>query len=391
MSTSPVADRINQYFPTVETYLRFESDLHSTRHKAHEKLSDFITGNPQEMPSMDLTNVLQQHAVPQNKDWFAYKRSEPDSQVTVARSLKEWKGLDIDPEDVAMTNGGFAAIQLALHAVVNPGDEVIMMTPLWFCYELLITSAGGIAVRVPVKAKTFDLDLKAIEAAITPRTRAILLNTPHNPTGKIYSKETLTKLSDILSRASEKNNRTIYLLSDEAFSRIVFDGNEFISPATIYPNTFLLYTYGKTLLAPGQRLGYIALPRTMPAREMVRQAVIISQIASGYSFPNALLQHGLSDIDKLSIDVEQLQYRRDWIVRELSAMGYSIHAPDGTFFLFPESPIPDDWEFVNKLHEYNILVMPGTVAEMPGYFRMALTANDEMIERALPGFEKAIS
>ncbi len=237
--------------------------------------------------------------------------------------------------------------------------------------------------------KTFDLDLEAIRNAITPKTAAILVNSPNNPTGKIYSAETLQALADMLRERSKAIGRDITLLSDEAYNRIVFDGIKYRSPSEFYANTMVLYTYGKTLLTPGQRIGYIAMPPTNPYRADLRNALLVSQFATAWAFPNALLQHALPDLEKLSIDIEHLQYKRDWMVRELSAMGYDLHSPEGTFYLLPKSPLADDWAFAELLADQNIVVLPGKVVEMEGYFRISLTANDSMIENSLAGFAAA--
>jgi aspartate aminotransferase len=180
------------------------------------------------------------------------------------------------------------------------------------------------------------------------------------------------------------------LLSDEAYSRILFDGREFPSPTAFYPHSLLLYTYGKTLLTPGQRLGYIALPPTMPGREMLRGALFMAQLVTGFAFPNALLQHALADLDKLSIDIAHLQRKRDRLVGALRDMGYDLHTPEGTFYLMVRSPIEDDWAFIETLAEHDILCLPGVVVEAPGFFRISLTASDEMIEGSLPGFAAAL-
>jgi aspartate aminotransferase len=238
--------------------------------------------------------------------------------------------------------------------------------------------------------ETFDLDLNAIESAITSRTRAIIINSPNNPTGKIYPPATLQALAGLLTDRSNQYDRPIYLLSDEAYSRIVYDNRLFYSPTAYYPNTFLLYTYGKTLLTPGQRIGYIALPPTMPDRDILRPALIASQLVTGYAFPNALLQHALPDLEGLSIDIPHLQQKRDHLVGELREMGYDVHIPEGTFYLLPRAPIADDWAFVERLANNNVLCLPGEVVEAPGFFRISLTANDDMIERAIPGFAAAI-
>jgi aspartate aminotransferase len=384
-----VSQRIQGALSAIKPFLRF-FDFYQQVVQTPD-LSDFAVGNPHEMPLSGFVEALQRWSVPQNKDWFAYKMSEENARQAVAETLRAWRGLPFEAEDIHMTTGGFSAISVALNAVVNAGDEVIFITPPWFFYEALILAAGGVPVRVKIDPRTFDLDLGAIAAAITPRTSAVLINSPNNPTGKIYPPETLHTLSALLTDASQRHARPIYLLSDEAYSRIVYDGRTYPSPTAYYPNTFLLYTYGKTLLTPGQRLGYIALPPTMPDRETMRATIFGAQVLTGYAFPNALLQHALPDLEKLSIDIEHLQEKRDWLVRELHQSGYDVHVPEGTFYLMPRSPLADDFAFSRTLAAHNILCLPGTVVEQPGYFRLSLTANDQMIERALPNFAKAFA
>jgi aspartate aminotransferase len=253
----------------------------------------------------------------------------------------------------------------------------------------MITAAGGTPVRVRINLHTMDLDLEAIRKAITPKTRAIIINSPNNPTGKVYPPRTLERLSSLLTRESQRYRRTIFLISDESYSHVVFDDLECPSPAQYYPHTLLIYTYGKTLLAPGQRIGYIALPEKMPERSELREAIFTTQIITAYAFPNALLQHALADLDQLSIDIPHLQSKRDRIVDGLREIGYRVHKPEGTFYALPVSPIEDDAAFVNELSKQKIYCLPGNVLEMPGYFRISFTANMDMIERSLPGFEAA--
>jgi aspartate aminotransferase len=389
----PTSTHIQSILDVSVPIFRFVTGALYTENALKPDVSNFALGNPHEMPVDGFAQALARWSVPQNKDWFAYKISEPESQNVIAASLRAWRGVEFQADDVFLTNGAFAAITVTLGAILDAGDEVIFNSPPWFFYEQMILSHHAKPVRVRVNSQTFDLDLDAIDAAITQRTRAIIVNSPNNPTGKIYPPETLRSLADILTKHSERNGRTIYLLSDEAYSRIIYDGRAFPSPTSFYPYSFLLYTYGKTLLTPGQRIGYIALPPTMPreTRNALQPALLVSQLVTGYAFPNALLQHALGDLDKLSIDVEHLQFKRDWLVRELSAIGYELHSPEGTFYLLPRSPLANDWAFVELLAQHKVLVLPGEIVEMPGYFRISLTANDAMIERALPGFAAALA
>lgn len=345
---------------------------------------NFAVGNPQEMPLPGFVAALSAALQPRDKDWFAYKLSEPRSRGAVARSLTARTGLEWDPDDVFMTNGGFAALAVTFRAILEPDDEVIFLSPPWFFYELLIIAADGVPVRVPLAAPAFDIDLATLEAAITPRTRAILVNTPHNPTGRVFPETALRDLAALLKAASGRIGRRIFLVSDEPYNRLVFDGRRFHSPAEFYPDTITTYSYGKTLLTPGMRIGYVAVPPTMADREEIREAMLISQFASGFAFPNALLQHAIEDLERLSIDVGALELRRDRVVSGLRAAGYETTNPEGTFYVMARAPIEDDRAFATRLADHGVLVLPGSVVEVPGWFRISLTASNEMVERGLP-------
>jgi aspartate aminotransferase len=352
-------------------------------------VNNFAFGNPNEMPLPGYVAALHRHLDPQAPDWFAYKMSEPTSQAAVARSLTARTGLDWDPADVAMTNGGFAAIAVAMRALLGPGDEVVFPSPPWFFYEVLILAAGGVPVRVPLAPPSFDLDLAAISAAITPRTRAVLINTPHNPSGRVYPLADLEALATSLRAASDRVGHPVVLVSDEPYNRIVFDGRTFHSPAEAYPHTVITYSYGKTLLAPGMRIGYLTVPPTMPGRQAFRDQVLLAQIATGYAFPNALLQHAIEDLERLSIDIGALERRRDRMGAILDDLGYEHTLPEGTFYIMARAPIDDDMAFAALLADEDVVVLPGTVVEVPGWFRVSLTATDEMVERSIEGFRRA--
>jgi aspartate aminotransferase len=352
--------------------------------------ADLSAGNPQELALPAYVDALRAHLAPQDKDWYAYKLSEPQSRQTVARTQAERTGLAWDAEDVAMTNGGFAALAVALRAIVDEGDEVIFLTPPWFFYELLILAAGGEPVRVRLDAPAFDLDPGAIAAAITLRTRAVIVNSPHNPTGRVYALERLHEMATVLERASARVGHPVYLISDEPYNRILFDGRPFHSPAEAYGSTMVAYSYGKTLLAPGMRIGFLTWPRTMPGREALREEVFLGQMATGFAFPVSLLQHALEDLERLTIDVGALERRRDRLVPALRAMGYEATMPEGTFYVLAKAPTADDVAFTESLARRGVLVLPGTVVEVPGWFRISLTASDQMVDRALDEFAAAM-
>ena len=313
------------------------------------------------------------------------------SQQIVAQSLQEQFGRAFDPADIFLTNGATGGLYVTIQTLVDAGDKVIYISPPWFGYEGMIRSTGATPVRVRIDESSFNLDLDAISDAITAKTRLIIVNSPHNPTGKIYPPATLRGLAAILTTASERYGRPIYLLSDEAYRRILFDGNDFPSPTSYYPNSFIVYTYGKTLLTPGQRLGYIAISPEMPDRELMRNAIFTIQVNSGFAIASGLMQHALADLEPLHIDMEHMQYKRDWLVSELREADYDIHAPEGTFYLLPKSPLVDDEAYADLLAAEGVFTLPGIMCEMPGYLRLCLTANDEMIEHAVPVFKRVLS
>ncbi len=384
-----ISDRIPALYETISPFMRFLTDSAWARHKQSDKTCDFAFGNPHEMPLPGYTNALREAVVPHDKDWFAYKRSEANAQRVVSATLSKRLGHRFEAEDICMTNGAVAGLSLTFNTILEGGDEVVFVTPHWFLYEGIIINAGGRAVKVGINHDTFDLDLDAIQAAISPRTRAIAVNSPHNPTGKIYSRETLIALSQMLTEASDQNGRTIYLISDEAYNQILFDENEFVSPATIYSSTLLVYTYGKVHLTPGQRIGFIALPPEMPGRAEMRSAISLMQIFCGWAFPNALLQHAIADLVELTISIEKLQARRDLFKQALGEIGYETNTPEGTFYLLVKSPLADDWAFVEQLAQHDVFCLPGISFGLPGYFRISLTGNDEMVEQSIPGFAAA--
>jgi len=357
--------------------------------RMHPDVCDFAFGNPQELPLPEFSAAIQRYAEPKSKDWFAYKRSEPEPRAVVAKALREWRGMAFEPEDIALTPGAFGALATAFRAFVDPGDEVVFSLPPWFLYEPMLLAADAVPVKVRVRADDHDLDLDAIGSALGPRTRAVIVNTPNNPTGRIYPQRTLAALADLLTDASQRWGRTIWLISDEPYARLVFSDAEFRSPSEFYPYTLISYSYGKVLLTPGQRIGWLALSPSIPDRAPLRKVIERTQISGGWWFPNAVMQYAVGDLEQMSIDLAGLEAKRDRLTGELRAAGYHLRPPEGTFYLWVRSPMPDDVAFSRRLADRNVLVLPGTVCEAPGYFRISLTATDDMIDRALPALMAA--
>ena len=251
---------------------------------------------------------------------------DPTAQAAAAEGLSRELGLTFEAQDILLARGAHGGLATALGAVVEPGDEVVFVSPPWFFYEALILGAGATPVRVRVDETSFDLDLDALEGALTARSRAVILNTPHNPTGRLYPPATLERLAVTLESASRRNGRPICLVSDESYSRSLFDGHRFHTPARWYPYTFLVHTSSKSALAPGQRLGFVALPPTMPDRESVRLAFLAVGMALGNGLPDAIMQYALPDIERLQVDLEHCSASEiAWWVRSASRAIRSIH------------------------------------------------------------------
>jgi aspartate aminotransferase len=216
----------------------------------------------------------------------------------------------------------------------------------------------------------------------------VIVNTPHNPTGRIVAADRLRELAALLESASQKIGHRIFLLSDEPYRRLRFDGRGFTSPAACYPWTLISYSYGKVLLAPGQRLGYLALSPFMPERDKAafRGSMFSAQMALGWCFPNAVMQYAIPDLEKLSIDLAALTRRRDMLCATLERAGYGVLRPEGTFYLWSKWPKGDPARLWTALAERNVFVLPGSMMNAPDYFRISLTAADDMVERALPAF-----
>lgn len=383
-----VSNRIKAAADSSERIHRFFHHSRYAERRTDPSICDFTFGNPHEMPLPAFVEAIRRHAVPLDEDWFAYKTSEAKPRAFLAESLTRELSLPFEPEDIALTNGAWAAISVAFRLLLDVGDEAIFSTPAWFSYEPMLLAADAKPRKVPLVGRSFDLDLNAIEAAVTPRTRLVIVNTPHNPTGRIYSEKALLALAEVLHRASERIGRRVFLLSDEPYRRIRFDNRGFVSPAQIYPWTLVTYSYGKVLLTPGQRLGYLAVSPRMPEDErlVIRESMSTAQTALGWCFPNAIMQHALPDLEALGIDMTALAAKRNRMIEALESAGYELLRPEGTFYLFSMCPGDDPERFWNALAERDVFVIPGSTMNIPDYFRICLTASGDMIERSLPIF-----
>ncbi len=375
-----IASRTARALAAAGGIMRF---LVQPRDLEHPDACDLLAGNPLELASPAYVSAIQRAVVPDSPAYYRYGPPWRPAIEAVTSALAGRLGVDLVPEDVFLTRGASSGLLLLMRTLLDPGDEVLMMSPPWFFYEAMVLGESAEPVKVNLTEGGFDLDLPAVESAITSKTRAVIINTPHNPSGRIYPEDQLRGLSEILERASARHRRRIYLLSDEAYSRILFDGREMITPARFYPATFMLHSYSKTLLAPSQRAGYLAMPPAMPEREQLRRALMLGSISGG-AVPDTAMQHAMPELERQIIDLAAVERRRDRMVAVMRGQGYSVESPEAGFYLFPRSPIPDAIEFCGWLDERRVYTLPGEAFERPGHFRISLTATDAMVERALP-------
>jgi aspartate aminotransferase len=381
---SPLADSLDAVRASFGPVAAFFNDSRWRDRLGEPGVCDFAFGNPQEMPLPGFVHALQAKIAPQNKEWFAYKGNEPFAREVVAGSLRASMGLPFAPEDIALTNGGFGAIELALKLLANPGEELIYSIPSWFCYAPMAHLHGLRPVAAPMRSD-FSLDVEGLLAAITEKTRIVVVNSPHNPSGSIVSAGELAELGAGLEKINASRQRPVFVLSDEAYREIVYSDGFFEPPLRHIARSVICYSYGKRLLTPGQRVGYFAVNPAAPERQAVREAMFLAQMATGWNFPSALMQYALADLEKLVVDVGALERRRDRLCDGLEAAGYRVTRPKGAFYVLAET-LGDEAAFCRKLAAADVFVMPGALCGIEGHFRVSLTASDQMVEWALPKF-----
>lgn len=391
MGAEPIISRrVGAAQAALAPLLRFVNDSPYAGRMGDATICDFTFGNPHEPTPPVFIEALRKHLGPLPAHAYAYTLSEPEARAAIAAELAADSGLTFEPEDILMTTGAFGALAVAFATLLDPGDEVVYGLPPWFCYEPMLRHLGAVPVKVPLEPPRFRLDAAAYERVLSPRTRVVIVNTPHNPTGRIYDAGELGALSAALERHERTTGRPIVLLSDEPYRALRFDGRAFEYPARHFSRTLMSYSWGKILLTPGARLGYLAISPTTPEREALREALATTVITAGWLYPNALLQRAVPDLIGASIDLDTLAAKRTRMVTALREFGYQLEEPEGTFYLFVRAPNGDDMGLFSWLAEREVFVLPGTVCEMPGYFRVCLTATEAMIERALPVFAAAL-
>lgn len=359
-----------------------------------ENVFNYTIGNPS-VPTTDDFNKGLIDLI-QNEDSLALHGYSPTLTIysvrkAVAESLNRRFGMEYVPEDIFMTSGAAGALAHAIRCVTEPGDEVITFAPYFPEYVPYVDGTGAVLKVVPADITSFQINFNAFLEMMNPNVQAILINSPNNPSGIVYSTETITHLAQILTEKQEEYGHDIYLISDEPYREIVFEGTDSPFISKFYNNTICCYSFSKSLSLPGERIGYVAVnPKCKDAELIINMCGQVSRF-TGHNCPSSLIQLGVARVLDETSDLSIYEKNKNILYKELTAMGYECVEPGGTFYMFPKTPIADANEFCNMTaHELDLILVPGDSFMCPGHMRLAYCTTTDMVERSLPLFEKAI-
>ena len=354
-----------------------------------ENIFDFSLGNPNLEPPASLKKALKALADCPVPGMHRYMPNSgySDTRKTIAEYLKEESGLPFDEKHVVMTVGAAGGLNVVLKAILDEGDEVIVPSPYFMEFKFYIENCSG-EIRLVETNGDFSLNLKEIEKAIGAKTKAILINSPNNPTGVVYDQASFEKLGELLKKKSQEIGKTLYLVTDEAYRRIVFDHIQLPIAFRHYPHTIRVTSHSKDLSLPGERIGYVAVHPLCEEIDELISAIVFANRTLGFVNAPALMQRLVAPLQRNSVNIREYEEKRDLFYNALTSFGYEVVKPQGAFYLFPKAPIEDDVVFVKELQSKKILTVPGRGFGKPGYFRIAYAVNKKVIEGALPGFKE---
>ncbi len=387
-----IAARIDESI-TKSSWIRkmFEEGARLKAAHGVENVFDFSLGNPNLPPPKEFQTALETVATQQEPWVHGYMPNTgfPFVREAIAESIRKEQGGEIEADDLVITCGAAGGLNVLLKSLINPGDEVLVPRPFFVEYTFYAENHGGVLKTAPTH-DDFTLDLSAIEAAISEKTRVVLVNSPNNPTGQIYSSESLSQLGALLERKSQEYGAVIYLISDEPYRKIVFDDTAVPWIFDYYDNSIVATSHSKDLSLPGERIGYLAINPKAEYRNKLRQATALCNRILGFVNAPAMMQRVLPLIQGASVDINTYRRKRDIFCNGLTAAGYTFTTPPGAFYIFPQTPIADDVKFVQALQEELILAVPGSGFGGPGHFRLAFCVEDQTIEKSIPGFERVM-
>ncbi len=370
----------------------FEEGTKLKKQFGADQVCDFSLGNPDLSPPDDFFDALSDISSnnPSGIHGYMANAGFEECREAIAGLASQQQQIKIPARDITMTCGAAGGLNIIFKAILDPGDEVVVPSPFFVEYGFYVDNHGG--VLKPVQClPDFSLDLSSIEANITPKTKAILINSPNNPSGAVYDQSSLQQLASILTDASAKYSRPIYLISDEPYRRLSFDHVDVPPILNCYNNSIVTTSFSKDLSIPGERIGYVALNPDASDHDNLLNALILANRILGFVNAPAISQRIVSKCLHSCVDVSIYQARRDKLAEILSGAGYEFTMPRGAFYFFPKTPIEDDKKFVDILREERILAVPGSGFGAPGYIRIAFCVGDDVIERSKEGFERAIN
>lgn len=349
---------------------------------------DLTLGNPAIEPPHEFAEGLKRAANNPFPGTHRYTQlvGYTETREAVAKTLSKESGLSVRAQHIIMTAGATAALNIILKAILNPGEEVIVLSPHFVEYPYYIDNHGGVC-RTAETNTDFTANIDNIAAKINSHTRAIIINSPNNPTGQVYSEKSLKSIAELLDKKSRELGRDIYLISDEAYRYVVYDNIKTPDMFKIYSNTIVASSYSKQLSIPGERIGYAAVHPEIENADEIVEALTYANRVLGYLCAPALMQQVITHLQGVCIDMEEYRERRDILCNALEKFGYSFIRPKGAYYLFPESP-GDDLVFAQELSKEGVLINPGRMFGRRGYFRIAFCGKKETIEKSLQGFKK---
>jgi aspartate aminotransferase len=362
----------------------FEIGLELRRERGPENVFDFTLGNPEVEPPAPVIAALRRVVAENRPRSHAYMPNAgyPEVRGAIARGLATRTGLPFTAADIVMTVGAAGAINIVLKSILDPGDEVILLNPIFPEYRFYVENHGGKVVLAETDSD-FQPDAARIAAAITPRTKAIILNTPNNPTGAMYSEAALRELNGLA-------RDPILVISDEPYRSLIFDGATPPEPLRLIERSVLAFSWSKAMAIPGERVGYLAMSPRLGEIAALRDACTFANRILGFINAPAIWQWVAGAVPDTIVDVAQYQAKRDRLCDALTAMGYHAPRPQGSFYVFPKTPIADDVAFIRRLMSEGILAVPGSGFGRAGYMRLSLTISHADLERSLAGFERAL-
>lgn len=367
----------------------FEEGEKLRRIHGADRVYDFSLGNPDYEPPVKVTESLKKLILDETPALHRYTSNAGDPEVRelIASRIAHATGLPLTNEHIILTCGAAGGLNVVLKTILNPGDEVIVVTPYFVEYHFYIDNHGGVPVRVP-SGPDFNPDLESLEQRITPRCKAIILNSPNNPTGVVYDRKTLEGIAAVLAAKEKEYNTEILVISDEPYNKLVYEGVKVPNFLEIFPHCVIVNSFSKSLALPGERIGYVAVSPKIDDISVMMAGMVFTNRTLGYVNAPSLFQKLIAYCLDEGPDTAEYEARRNLIYNHLTGLGFSCVKPQGAFYLFPQSPIPDDVEFVQRALKYNLLLVPGTGFAAPGYFRIAYCQSQQTIKNSFDAFAR---